>query len=203
LQQTIKNIQVQQQAVAQSYLDSGSTINNLIVPVEIPEINNKFINYIYQIYLTGGKDSLISHLSEITVLANQCPSAGGPSVFTARTIASLFNDSIEYDDEIVCLQQGIYRHIKAEEIPRLSNNNDFILIPNPANEKVEIRIQKLFTGICKVVIYDAMNSLKLEKEIDCSAKSHFINTALLSPGTYFVKLITEQGHTIKKLVIIR
>jgi hypothetical protein len=36
----------------------------------------------------------------------QCPYSGGKAVHQMRVFASLFNDSILYDDLAVCLQEG-------------------------------------------------------------------------------------------------
>ena len=44
-------------------------------------------------------------------IAQLCPYHGGAAVYTARFFVSFINDSMEYDDQTVCLQQGILRAI--------------------------------------------------------------------------------------------
>jgi hypothetical protein len=61
-------------------------------------------------------------------IANQCPAAGGQSVYRARAMLALINDSLAYDDALTCLQAGIYRELNTEIITPV-----ITIIPNPAD----------------------------------------------------------------------
>ena len=45
----------------------------------------------------------------VQTITQQCPFAGGTAVYRARGMYELINDSIVYDDDAVCLAQGLYR----------------------------------------------------------------------------------------------
>ena len=62
-------------------------------------------------------------------IAQQCPYAGGPAVYIARGLLRVVNDSIEYFDDVVCLQYGIFR---TANISVQSGEPTIKLIPNPA-----------------------------------------------------------------------
>ena len=48
----------------------------------------------------------MNNYQQILSIAEQCPYSGGVAVYIARSLIALFNDSIIYDDENNCLQQG-------------------------------------------------------------------------------------------------
>ena len=73
--------------------------------------------------------------------------------------------------------------------------DDVIIYPNPANEFIEIRNQK---NIQDVTIYNATGQkIKIHPIRD----SNIINTTNLSNGLYYIKITTEKGIIIKKVII--
>ncbi len=58
------------------------------------------------IFILQNIENLVNY-NEIETVAYQCPMAGGNAVFRARAIYSLMNENAEYDDQFICLQQGI------------------------------------------------------------------------------------------------
>jgi hypothetical protein len=132
----------------------------------------------------------------------QCPYSGGKAVYQMRVFASLFNDSILYDDLAVCLQEGLYRQ------SALSGKSDakpeFTIIPNPANDQIEIKSNCSFEGICLIEITDALGSFAISEKINCKQQSHIISTSHLKQGVYFVRFVHEKIINAKqKLIIIR
>jgi hypothetical protein len=89
-------------------------------------------------------------------------------------------------------------------IPELSNSNDFELFPNPAtlqttlafnlNEEQEVSIEVLN------VIGEKVYSNQLGKRSPGNYSEH-IETKIMSAGVYFVRLITDKGTTVKRLVV--
>ncbi|MBL0051710.1 MAG: hypothetical protein IPP29_09480 [Bacteroidetes bacterium] len=51
--------------------------------------------------------SLIAFQIYATDIATQCPLIGGPAVYLARPIVELYDDNIVYNDQAVCLSQGV------------------------------------------------------------------------------------------------
>jgi hypothetical protein len=131
-------------------------------------------------------------------IAQQCPAAGGEAVFRARAMLALVNDSIVYNDDMACLTAGIYRETAIE-----ADYFDFELIPNPAGDRVTVKINNVQEGFCKINILNILGNKVLETKVDCQQLEHVINTQSLQPGMYFVDVEFEQKQLVKKLLIIR
>lgn len=67
--------------------------------------------------------------------------------------------------------------------------NDFQLYPNPSSKELFISAEKL--NNCRIVIYNSMGTIVLEKELSDTDKQ--LDIQGLSPGTYVVKLSNESG----------
>ena len=137
---------------------------------------------------------------EIEVFATQCPYKGGRAVFKARFYVHLFNDSIIYYDDELCLSQGIQR-LKHEEG---NQTVDFTLTPNPANEQVEVRILNHITDIVKIQLINPLGEILFENENKIGVNNCIINTKKYPSGFYQVKLYRngEDSHT-EKLILIK
>jgi hypothetical protein len=131
-------------------------------------------------------------------IAHQCPAAGGKSVFQARAMLLLINDSIQYDDDNACLQAGIYREVPIQEFMF-----NYELIPNPAKDQVMLSILNEQKGLCHIQITNILGKTVFENEIDCEQSEHIIQTHHLNPGTYLVKIRFEDFEKVEKLIIIR
>jgi len=92
----------------------------------------------------------------------------------------------------------------ATGIPELSNANDFELFPNPttlqttlafsSNEEQEVSMEILN------VMGEKVYSNQLGK-LSPGKYSENIETRLMSAGVYFVRLITDKGTSVKRLVV--
>ncbi|NOQ24798.1 MAG: M28 family peptidase [Bacteroidales bacterium] len=78
----------------------------------------------------------------------------------------------------------------------LIDSNYFTIYPNPATTDLNIR----FDGqqSIDVELYNILGELVFEKTIEASEN---INISKLTPGTYFVKLTSEECSTVKKCII--
>lgn len=130
----------------------------------------------------------------------QCPYSGGIAVYQARNFVELFNDTIQYDDDAVCLQSGIFREAQNEKNELLPN--DIKIIPNPANENVTIVLSETMSGICYLKFIDTFGKEVLTEKLDCKIKSKTISTKQLSNGIYYIQIKTEQLNVTQKLIVI-
>lgn len=116
----------------------------------------------------------------------------------AQTIVNYFYDSLEFDDAIICLSQGYYRQANSE---KLKPFEDISLIPNPANEKVEIRFLNKTSEMTKIII-----SSTLGLQIDILSVSHknsfVIDTKNSSPGIYFIEVFNNNEKIGTKMLIL-
>jgi hypothetical protein len=126
-------------------------------------------------------------------------SSGGPSVYRARYFVSLFNDSLAYDDDAVCLSQGILRKkdkVKHEEQACLQ------LYPNPAKDQVEVRWAGADDAPIRIRIRYADGRIAMERNFERA--NALLSLEQLAPGIYFVEGWSESSGVCKtKLVIQR
>ncbi|MCP5353441.1 MAG: T9SS type A sorting domain-containing protein, partial [Chromatiales bacterium] len=183
-------------------LNEAKTWNDAVQPNELPEYNLKQVNDINIIYEKNNKDSITQYYSTLLSIAEQCPYSGGVAVYIARSLIALFNDSIVYDDENNCLQQGYYR-LQNE----LKNNkvlNDIDLIPNPASNYADIILNKNYEGICRVKITDIYSKVVFEQSFDCNKKQFRINTIGFLNGMYNVQIsVNDNTFNVSKLIIVK
>ena len=203
LKQDIRNITSSNNTNKAVKLNETITWNNAVQPNEIPEYNLKQVNDINIIYeQTESKDSIAQFYGTLLNIAVQCPQSGGIAVYIARSLVALFNDSIIYDDDNVCLQQGYYRLSN-----ELKNNKAFIeavLIPNPASNYADVVLNKTFEGICKVKITDIYSKVIFEQSFDCGKKQFRINTTGFLNGMYNVQIIiNDNARNVVKLIIVK
>ncbi|MCW5931895.1 MAG: T9SS type A sorting domain-containing protein [Bacteroidetes bacterium] len=205
LNQTINNITIQREATLNNNLENAELQNDYVVNGELPETNSKLINEIEIEYLERGNDIqyLIDNYSGILAIASQCPFAGGSAVERARSYVALINDSVYYDDLNICLQSGIYRFSKNDSL-NIKDENSITVKPNPANDKVEIKLIGKFEGVCKTEFINAFGQTSLVEEMNCSETLKSINVSSLQQGIYIIKVyINNQISLINKVAIIR
>jgi hypothetical protein len=199
LEQTKGNLISQRQAMVEAEL--GKIIHDYVVLPELPHINTQYINRVYSDYLDSGENDEILEVeySNLFSVANQCPAAGGQSVYRARAMLALLNDSIEYNDANVCLQSGIYKEGISE-----SMINEFELIPNPASDHIIIKFKKPTTGLCYIRINNSLGSNLMSFRLNCEIVEHDINVMGLETGVYFVEVKYENSvPQTKKLIILK
>ena len=138
-----------------------------------------------------------------SINATQCPAAGGPAVERARTFVALVNDSINYDDDAVCLQSGIYKFADSNSTS-LNTENKIRIQPNPASDKIEITLTGKLEGVCQIDLLDAVGRIVLTNKMNCKDKSKTIDISTLKQGMYSVKVnMNATKFVVQKLSIIR
>ncbi|OQB59508.1 MAG: hypothetical protein BWX95_02598 [Bacteroidetes bacterium ADurb.Bin141] len=205
LNQTINNLNIVREATLNDHLNEAELQNEYVVNGELPATNTAYINEIEIEYLERGNDIqfLIDNYSSILAVAQQCPFAGGAAVERARSFIALVNDSVYYDDLNICLQSGIYRFSKHDSL-NIKDGNSITVKPNPANDKVEIKLIGKFEGLCKTEFINAFGQTSLVEEMNCSETLKSINVSSLQQGIYIIKVyINNQISLINKVAIIR
>jgi hypothetical protein len=183
------------------YLSEALSHNNLVEGDTDPVSNEKTVNFISHAYVTGGIENISNSYSTLLSIANQCPYKGGKAVYRARTFVSLFNEDVRYDDYNICLQEGIHR---SGYLNNPLHSNPISIIPNPANENIEVVLHGKTIGICYVVVSDVHGKTVMSDQFDCANKKHKLNVSHLTPGVYIVYVDTNgENKLFEKLVIIR
>nr|MBK9650392.1 T9SS type A sorting domain-containing protein [Bacteroidota bacterium] len=196
-QETIINQQLQYTGIAQ---DAAQQKNSTVVTNEIPESNEKIVNAAKFDYYEQNKIAIQNNFAQIYGVASQCPFAGGKSVFEARVLLRLITDTIIYEDDAVCLIQGIYRMHNNTE----SEKTDLVVKPNPAQNVIEISIGSSQQGVCNYEFYSALGSTCLVGQFNCENKKNIIDISMLSNGSYTLKVLLENRTPMFiKIIVLR
>lgn len=198
LEQTKGNLISQRQAFVDGEL--GEITHDYVVSPELPATNTQYINSVYAAFLESGEneDVIIEEYNSLLSVASQCPAAGGQSVYRARAMLSLVNDSLEYNDGITCLQSGIYRESVSEnEISGIE------IIPNPATDLIIVKINNSHKGYCNIKILNTFGVNMIETKVNCEQPEHTISTRKLLPGIYFVHVEFDGIINVEKLIIVK
>ncbi len=144
-------------------------------------------------------DSLSNYYNQVLGIAEQCPTEGGPAVYRARTMVTLVNDTLNFED--ACIQTNSNRNSHTTSQGKVLL--DLTIIPNPAQNKISIVLSDKFSGVCKIQIINALGSDVLSEQRNYNQKSISVNTSSLLPGVYTVKVLIEENYTgISKLIIV-
>jgi hypothetical protein len=190
LLQTRRSITGQMAVLTDSSIEAGNIRNSALIPTELPEINTVTINDVFIRYQRWGRDSIFDSYPQILSIAQQCPYAGGPAVIQARIMISMFNDTMTYNDQAVCLASGMYRY--ENPMPEQNNIPDPVqpkikVYPNPANNRIELEIQHSgVTGNCVLEIENAYSQRIIFYSYECNETHLSLITESLQPGVYLV-----------------
>ncbi|HNF40653.1 MAG TPA: T9SS type A sorting domain-containing protein, partial [Bacteroidia bacterium] len=199
LETTRQNIILQYNAVVSGEMYEGELANNTIQPDEVPEYNSARLNEIFIDLEETDYSTIEEFYSELLEIANQCPYYGGEAVYRARAILELYNDSLIYNDDAICLQYGIYKQgVIADE-----NKNSVIIVkPNPANEYVFVKIICNSDEKFNIQIVDAYGRIVCKENLSCNKENKII-TRELSQGVYTLLVKTTKGNKTYKIAIVR
>ncbi|KXK46386.1 MAG: hypothetical protein UZ10_BCD003001284, partial [Bacteroidetes bacterium OLB10] len=204
LNQTINNLYILREATLNANLAEAELQNEYVVNGEIPELNTAFINEVEINFLESGGnvEVLQNNYASIYSVASQCPYSGGGAVERARSLISFINDSVIYNDDYTCLQNGIYRTAKADSI--LNDISKISVRPNPTNDRITIELIGKYEGICRIEILSPLNEVVLKEQMPCNEKTKTINVSQIAQGIYSVNVyINNEAKLIHKIAIIR
>ena len=135
------------------------------------------------------------------VLATQCPLIGGSAVYLARPIVELFDENIIYNDQAVCLSQGVNMKLANNNNTEAQSENSQVKVyPVPSKDVVNFNFGNLQFDI--LVIFDSFG--KQIQELKLNAKQQYIlDTNLYANGIYRYKLINDNDEYMGKIVILK
>ena len=95
-------------------------------------------------------------------------------------------------------KDGAYSYSEIRVLVFDNSKNNVYVYPNPAKDKVTILIE----GNKKMVQAQLLNSIgQVVQNITLSAEVNQVNISSLTPGLYYIKLITTSGQHIQKLMV--
>ncbi len=177
--------------------DNIRMVNESIYTSETIEVNEQVVNEIYLSIL--GQDQIQFSedvIDQLEIIAEQCPLAGGNAVFKARSILSLINDELVYDDINICLQAGII----LRQIPKKPTAH---LYPNPANSSVTLVYELPENTEAEFQLFNSMGQHQLSFELIQGNTTLTFSTGSLKPGIYQYRIASNPENPLNgKLVII-
>lgn len=133
------------------------------------------------------------------VLATQCPLIGGPAVYLARPIVELFDENIIYNDQAVCLSQGV--NMKAVNLLKNVETISAVKVyPNPAKD--EINFEFGLNEFINLIIYDSYGK-QIEERFVQNKNSFKLQTTILANGIYRYVLIGTKEDASGKIIILK
>lgn len=190
----------QQRILHEADFIQAQIANGGVITTELPELNTQFINQIEQQYEEYGISAIIAMNPAIEVMARQCPYQGGTAVYRARYFVSLVNDSIDYDDENVCLTAGIWR--KAGENNTVKT--DFLIVPNPTTKNINIRLNNSLNTPINLTILTMDGKTVYSQQPVLNGLTISVNELKLESGVYQITISFSDATILtKKLVVIK
>jgi len=174
--------------------------NAAIAAGELIEENHKTVNEVYLSTIAKDIDSFTAAQAEaLFAVANQCPFTGGNAVFRARAIYSLIDDVQDFDDPMLCLQEGMITKRSPEVEPRACT-----MIPNPAHDQATLVLPVPLAEQAWLVLTNALGAEVLRSVVPVQTLRWSMNTELLAPAMYQYQVRGPSGLLgFGKLTIVR
>jgi len=113
----------------------------------------------------------------------------------------LFNYALNLTEIEALNKLGPYQSHIAEND---DNNSDFLIYPNPATDKVQVKLSKPASDNVLLYLHDLSGKMVMQKTLHLKSNDNFIfDVSTLSAGTYIVTLITGLDSLHNRLFIIR
>lgn len=164
------------------------------------ETNQKAVNEIH--LATIGKDVdefTVGQVQSLYDIAGQCPMVGGNAVFKARAMYQLIDGSVEFDDVMLCLQEGFVIKSLQEQVVLAAT-----ILPNPTADHATLVLEQPLDEAGSLMLYNAQGGLVLQHSVPSDVKRFDLGTVLLAPGPYHYILRSAHGAVAQgKLIIVR
>jgi hypothetical protein len=184
----------------------GSNMNTSIVPVNFNEYLERKVNEIYYNSYGQGLDSLNNEdIAMLSYISHICPQAGGPSVYKARAIYQLVNDTVIYQDSVTCRNVGYFRESQELLMPELKEKtkiNNFEVYPNPGNDRLKLKV----TGNNDngfVYVYNSMGALIDLLPILKETNFKELDISAWSEGFYIIKYQSPSYQSQVKFIKVK
>ncbi len=177
--------------------ESAKQVNIAITPVNFMEYLEKKINVYNHLY---NRVSFVefneSEKNIIDSIASVCPLLGGNAVFLARSIQFSYNDSIFYDDLLLCNQQGVYNRMSNKDSIYELKEEHFVVYPNPTNGELNIYLSS--GDKYSIRIFNLLGLLIIE-EFDLKLKATIhLDKENIANGSYILFLENKLTGKIER-----
>lgn len=127
-------------------------------------------------------------------------------MYRARAMYNLFNDSIYYNDKLVCANAGYFRESQEQLIPELTKvetkNINFNIFPNPSKNKITILTEGL-QGDAQITVYNLMGQLIESFSIQQGSNTKEVDINAWAEGYYSIHCTSVDFAAVKPLIKIK
>ena len=130
-------------------------------------------------------------------IAQQCPLAGAPAVFRARTLYKMIDPNIHYNEDEACLQSGRQLRVAAK------NQFPVGIFPNPASTEVTITYSINSEQMLQMV--DGLGRISMQFLLNPKENRTTRNISSLSNGIYTLRISGRDNreNNFGRLTIMR
>lgn len=156
---------------------------------EVYEQNERTVNDAYLATVALNQpENIINYAATLLNVATQCPIAGGPSVYRARSLYFLINPEMTYDDETTCMNSG-YLYKTSKNITHRSK-----LFPNPASNEFSLVYNVSENSLLQII--DDLGRILKSLKLNSNQIETTINVGDLENGMYYYKILDTRGNMI-------
>ncbi|HRQ86463.1 MAG TPA: hypothetical protein PLV70_15260, partial [Flavobacteriales bacterium] len=162
--------------------ESVKAANTSVATAELMDLNTKQVNEIYLSTIGSEVDTFTTaQVNALYSIADQCPMVGGEAVFRARALYALVNNEQDFDDALLCLQQGIIVKSVQQQAPRVEQA---VVVPNPAMDAATLVLHEKLDGPAVFVVFNTLGSEVMRVELSAETLRLSFSTERLAPALY-------------------
>ncbi|HMG15689.1 MAG TPA: T9SS type A sorting domain-containing protein [Saprospiraceae bacterium] len=160
------------------------------------EANEKQVNEMYMRICFDGSYQLDTlDWDTLYSIANQCPETGGRAVYEARSLLLLANEFIDFDDETLCDPPAPKPLSQKEAIA-----GDLLVYPNPFHDEFTVQFIGENTKRRNINLIGIDGRIIAQYILPNGQNKLIINTNSLMSGLYFIRMTSDDGIKIQKLI---
>ena len=186
-----------------------------IQDIETKEIYNSRYLHEYCEHPYPAQNLQITNDSNLTI-SWEAPAKGNPAGYnvyvnnelkaenTTELSYTVENNDVVYGVEVVALYEnnitsiGLIKQLLFENnIKDIEKNININVYPNPVNDRLYIEAE---TEIEEVVVYDVYGRVQKLRNLETQKLRNSIDLSELKSGIYFVKINTEKGNIVKRII---
>lgn len=97
-------------------------------------------------------------------------------------------------------KDGKYNYSKVVTV-ELTDNNKFIIYPNPATNSIQLQFNKIITAKVNIEISDAAGKVVIRQNVSANGTAIMLSTSKLTAGIYIVKATAYGENNMQRLII--
>jgi hypothetical protein len=151
-------------------------------------LQKQYNDLLFRTYARGNTNLTEAQIAGYTYLASQCPLINGDVVYRSRAVAQAYNDTLSYNDYIICQEAGYElkstRQSRKPEIKAIECS----LSPNPATDRVRIHLSRIPSDLVSIVITNTQGQIVYQSSEMLNSNLISISTKDWSEGFYIVSI---------------